>query len=58
MRSFDWNVSQSQLAVRDYDRLIMLAYIAFAIFALALLYISSNGAGFSDAELSVAAALP
>jgi hypothetical protein len=46
------------LAVRNYDGLIMLGYVAIAIVAIAVLYIASSGPGFTEAELAVATALP
>ena len=48
----------SGLAVRNYDDLIMLGYVAFAIVAIALLYFASSGPGVTEAELAVAAVLP
>jgi hypothetical protein len=48
----------SHLAARNYDGLIKLAYVVFAIVAIALLYFASNGPGVSDAGLAIATAWP
>jgi len=45
-------------AVRNYDGLIMLGSIAFAIVAIAVLYIASSGPGVTEAELAIATVLP
>jgi hypothetical protein len=46
------------LAVRNYDGAINLAYVAFAIIAIALLYFASAGPGVSEAELAFATVGP
>jgi hypothetical protein len=52
------NSLRSHLAVRDYDGLIKLAYVVFAIIAIAALYFASSGPGVSEAELAIATILP
>jgi hypothetical protein len=49
---------QSQLAVRNYNSLIMLGYVALAIVAIAALYFASSGPGITDTELAIATVLP
>jgi hypothetical protein len=49
---------RSSLAVRHYDGLIMLGYVAIAIVAIAVLYIASSGPGVTEAELAIATILP
>jgi len=46
------------LAVRNYDGLIMLGYLAFAIVAIVVLFIASSGPGVTEAELAIATVLP
>ena len=58
MEITDHTAIRSHLAVRNYDGLIMLGYVAFAIVAIAVLYIASSGPGFTAAELAIATALP
>jgi len=48
----------SNLTARNYDGLIKLAYVVFAIIAIAVLYLASGGPGVSGAELAMAAVLP
>jgi hypothetical protein len=48
----------SHLAVRNYDGLIMLGYVAITIVAIAVVYIAFSGPGFTEAELAVATVLP
>jgi hypothetical protein len=45
-------------AVRNYDGLIMLGYVAFAIVAIAVVYIASSGPGVTEAELAITTVLP
>jgi hypothetical protein len=52
------NSVRSYLAVRNHDGLIKLAYIAFAIIAIVVLYFASGGPGNTGAELALATALP
>jgi hypothetical protein len=52
------NSVPSHLAARNYDGAIKLAYVAFAIVAIALLYFASGGPGVTGAELAIATALP
>jgi hypothetical protein len=49
---------RSHLSVRNYDGLIVLGYIAFAIVAIVVLYIASSGPGVTEAELAIATVLP
>ena len=49
---------RSPLAVRNYDGLIVLGYIAFAIVAIVVLYIASSGPGVTEAEFAIATVLP
>jgi hypothetical protein len=49
---------RSHSAVRNYDGLIMLGYVAFVILAIALLYFASSGPGITEAELAIATVLP
>ena len=49
---------RSHLAIRNYDGLIMLGYIASAIVAIAVLYFASGGPGVTGAELAIATVLP
>lgn len=49
---------RSHLTDRNYDGAIKLAYVAFAIIAIALLYFASGGPGVSGAELAIATVLP
>ena len=58
MKITDHIAIRSGLAVRNYDDLIMLGYVAFAIVAIAVLYFASSGPGVTEAELAVAAVLP
>jgi hypothetical protein len=46
------------LAVRSYDRRLMLAYLVLALLAIAALYFAFNGPGFAEADLATAAVLP
>ena len=52
------NAIRSQLIARNHIGLIMLAYAAFAIVAIAALYFASIGPGLSEAELAMAAVFP
>jgi hypothetical protein len=45
MEITDPTAIRSHLAVRNYDRLIMLGYVAITIVAIAVLYIASSGPG-------------
>ena len=58
MEITDHTAIRSHLAVRNYDGLIMLGYVAIAIVAIAVLYFASSGPGVTEAELAVAAVLP
>jgi hypothetical protein len=58
MEITDRTVLQSPLKVRNYDSLIMLGYVAFAIVAIAALYAASSGPGVTEAELALATVLP
>jgi len=58
MEIADHTAIRSRLAVRNFDGLIMLGYVAFAIVAIAVLYIASNGPGVTEAELAIATVLP
>jgi hypothetical protein len=58
MELTDHTAIRSRLAVRNYDGLIMLGYVAFAIVAIAVLYLASSGTGVAEAELAIAAVLP
>ena len=49
---------QSHLAIRSYDRWIMLGYVAFAILAISAIYFASGGPGVTEADLVSAIALP
>ena len=54
MEITDHTAIRSHLAVRNCDGLIMLGYVAFAIIAVAVLYIASGGPGVTEAELAFA----
>jgi hypothetical protein len=58
MEITDPTAVRSHLAVRNYDRLIVLGYVAIAIVAIAVLYIASSGPGITEAELAVATVSP
>jgi hypothetical protein len=58
MKIADHTAIRSYLAVRNYDGLIMVGYLAFAIVAIAVLYVASSGPGVTEAELAVATVLP
>jgi len=58
MEITDHNAIRSRLAVRNYDGLIVLGYVAIAIVAIAVLYIASTGPGVTEAELAIATVLP
>ena len=49
---------RSHLAVRSYDRWILLGYVAFAILAIIAIYFASGGPGVTEADLVSAIALP
>ena len=51
-------VLQSHLAIRSYDRWILLGYVAFAILAIAAIYFASGRPGITEADLVSAMALP
>ena len=51
-------VLQSHLAIRSYDRWILLGYVAFAILAIIAIYFASGGPGVTEADLLSAMALP
>ena len=50
-------IFRSHLAVRSYDRWILLGYVAFAILAITAIYFAS-GPGVTEADLASAIALP
>jgi hypothetical protein len=58
MEIADRTAVRSGSAVRKYDSLIMLGYVAFAIVGIAALYFASNGPGVTEAELAIATVLP
>jgi hypothetical protein len=58
MKITDYTAIQSYLVIRNYDRLITLGYVAFAIVAVVLLYFASSGPGVTEAELATATVLP
>jgi hypothetical protein len=58
MEITDPTAIRSHLAIRNYDRLIMLGYGAITIVAIAALYIASSGPGVTEAELAAATVLP
>jgi len=49
---------RSHLAVRSYDRWILLGYVAFAILAIIAIHCASGGPGVTEADLVSAIALP
>ena len=49
MEITDQTAFRSHLSVRNHDGLIMLGYVAFAIIAVAVLYIASGGPGVTEA---------
>ena len=49
---------QSHLAIRSYDRWILLGYVAFAILAIVAIYFASTQPGFTEADLLRTVALP
>jgi hypothetical protein len=49
---------QSHLAIRSYDRRILLGYVAFAILAIAAIYFASGGPGVHEADLVSSMPLP
>jgi hypothetical protein len=51
-------VLQSHLAIRSFDRGILLGYVAFAILAITAIYFASGGPGVTEADLVSAMALP
>ena len=58
MKITDYTAIQSYLVIRNYDRLIALGYVAFAIVAVAVLCIASSGPGVTEAEFAIATVLP
>ena len=58
MEITDHTAIRSRLAVRNSDALIMLGYVAFAVVAIALLYLACSGPGVTEAELAVATVFP
>ena len=58
MEITDHTAIRSHLAARNYNGLIMLQYITFAIVAIAVLYFASSRPGFTEAELAIASVLP
>ena len=58
MEITDHTAIRSHLAVRNYDGLIMLAYVGLAIVAIAVVYMASSGPGVIEAELAIASVLP
>jgi hypothetical protein len=58
MEIADHTAIRSHLAVRNYNGLIMLRYVAFATVAVAVLYFASSGPGVTEVELAIATVLP
>jgi hypothetical protein len=58
MEITDHTAIRSRLAVRNYDGLSMLGYVAIAMVAIAVLYIASTGPGVTEAELAIATVFP
>ena len=58
MEIADHNAIQSQSIARNHIGLIMLGYAAFAIVAIAMLYLTSIGPGLTEAELAMATVFP
>ena len=58
MEITDHTTVRSDLAVRNYDGLIVLGYAAFAIVSIAVLYFASSGPGVTEAEFAIATVLP
>jgi hypothetical protein len=58
MEITDRTAIRSHLAIRNYNGLIMLGYVAFAIIAITVLYIASSGPGVTESELAVATVFP
>ena len=58
MEITDHSAIRSHLAVRNYDSLIMLGYVAITIVVMTLLYIADSGPGITETELAVATVLP
>ena len=58
MEITDHTAIRSHLAVRNYDGLSMLGYVAIAMVAIAVLYIASTGPGVTEAELAIATVFP
>ena len=51
-------IFRSHLAVRSYDRWILLGYVAFTILAIIAIYFASGRPGVTEADLLSAMALP
>jgi hypothetical protein len=51
-------IFRSHLAVRSYDRWILLGYVAFTILAIIAIYFASGRPGVTEADLVNAMALP
>ena len=51
-------IFRSHLAVRSYDRWILLGYVAFTILAIIAIYFASGRPGVAEADLVSAIALP
>jgi hypothetical protein len=49
---------QSHLAARNYDSVLRYVVLAFAIVAIAVLYLASSGPGLTEAELAMASVFP
>jgi hypothetical protein len=58
MKITDYTAVQSHLVIRNYDRLIAVGYVAFAIVAIAVLCFASSGPGVTEANLATATVLP
>lgn len=58
MEITDHTAIRPRFAVRNYDGLIMLGYVAITIVVIALLYVASSAPGITEAELVVATVLP
>jgi hypothetical protein len=58
MKITDYTAIQSYLVIRNYDHLITLGYLAFAIVAVDVLCFASSRPGVTEAELATATVLP
>jgi hypothetical protein len=58
METADHNAIRSELIALNHTGLIMRGYAAFAIVAIAMLYLASIGPGLTEAELAMATVFP